>query len=277
MIRRYYFYLCWLIIFLPYSSAQADLFDFSEKNQPVSIEADNGVEIHQQEKIYIARGNVKIIRGNLQLKSDIVTAYYRDKKQGKGVEIWKVLAQGNVELSSEADLITSSEAMLDFDQSSFVLQSQNSQPILIKWGDNILTAQDKVEYVDETHQVTAWGKPTLSNKPMEIALAANEIKIFLPPFQARSSGKSLRIQKLTADHQVRLQRKDTIAFADQLVYTVQEKNILMSGHAQITQGNNQIQGDNVLINLATESVSITNNPGSSQRVNTLLLLDQPNK
>lgn len=277
MIRRYSLYGCLLLALFPYHSARADLFDFSLENQPLSIEADNGVEIRQQEKIYVARGNVKIMRGTLQLKADMVTAYYRDKKQGKGVEIWKLYAQGNVELVSEADQVNSSEATIDFDRSSFILQSQNSQIISIKLGDHMLTAVGKIEYVDEIHQITALGKPTLSNKPMNLSLAADEIKIFLLPFKNPSLGGRPRIQKLTADHQVRLQQKDTVALADQLVYTVQEKTILMSGHAQITQGNNQIQGENMLINLANESISITATPGSSQRVNTLLLLDEINK
>ena len=277
MIRQYYIFGCLLLALFPYHSARADLFDFTLKNQPLSIEADSGVEIRQQEKIYVARGNVKIMRGTLELQADTVTAYYRDKKEGKGLEIWKIYAQGNVELVSEADQVSSSEATIDFDRSSFILQSQNGQIISIKLGDHILTALGKIEYVDEIHQMTALGKPTLSNKPMNLSLAGDEIKIFLLPFKSSSSGEMPRIQKLTADHQVRLQQKDTIALADRLVYTVQEKTILMSGHAQITQGNNQIQGENMLINLASESISITATPGSSQKVNTLLLLDPINK
>ncbi len=47
------------------------------KAQPVAISADNGIEWRQADQVYIARGNVKAVRGNVTVYADEMRAYYR--------------------------------------------------------------------------------------------------------------------------------------------------------------------------------------------------------
>ncbi|MGH6979764.1 MAG: LptA/OstA family protein, partial [Stellaceae bacterium] len=47
------------------------------KALPVDIAADNGIEWRQADHVYIARGNVKAVRGNVTVYADEMHAYYR--------------------------------------------------------------------------------------------------------------------------------------------------------------------------------------------------------
>lgn len=61
----------------PSSEAPSLDFDSGSKAQPVSIAADNGIEWRQADHVYIARGNVKAVRGTVTVYADEMRAYYR--------------------------------------------------------------------------------------------------------------------------------------------------------------------------------------------------------
>lgn len=96
-------------------------------NDPVEIEADDGIEWRQEDKVYVARGKVKVVRGEVTLYGDVVTAHYREaakkpaaapqsgktaaqpvkpaetESPGGGTEIWKIDAVGSVRIESRGD------------------------------------------------------------------------------------------------------------------------------------------------------------------------------
>jgi lipopolysaccharide export system protein LptA len=69
----------------PSTEAPSLDFDSGGKAEPVSITADNGIEWRQADRVYIARGNVKAVRGTVTVYADEMRAYYRPvaNKSGK--------------------------------------------------------------------------------------------------------------------------------------------------------------------------------------------------
>jgi lipopolysaccharide export system protein LptA len=49
----------------------------SDNNKPIDIEADNGIEWQQNNRVYIARGNAKATRGQTTVFGDTLMAFYR--------------------------------------------------------------------------------------------------------------------------------------------------------------------------------------------------------
>ena len=49
----------------------------SDNNKPIDIEADNGIEWQQNNRVYIARGNAKATRGQTTVFGDTLIAFYR--------------------------------------------------------------------------------------------------------------------------------------------------------------------------------------------------------
>src|SRR5579862_2244283 len=45
---------------------------------PITVTADGGLELQQQNKAYIARDNAMAKRGDRTLNADVITAYYRE-------------------------------------------------------------------------------------------------------------------------------------------------------------------------------------------------------
>ena len=50
-------------------------------NDPITVTAEQGLELQQNEKRFIARGNAKAVQGDVTVVADELTAYYRDRAQ----------------------------------------------------------------------------------------------------------------------------------------------------------------------------------------------------
>jgi lipopolysaccharide export system protein LptA len=101
-----------------------------KSDAPIEIEADDGIEWRQADKVYVARGNVKVVRGEITLYADSVTAHYREAKNpgkpkdpkaqesafgGGGTEIWKLEAVGNMRIETQADRVTGHRGVYNVD------------------------------------------------------------------------------------------------------------------------------------------------------------------
>src|SRR5579862_4057711 len=53
----------------------------AQQGLPVEVYADNGMELSQDAKTVIARGNAKAIRGRVTVTADTLIAHYRDKQK----------------------------------------------------------------------------------------------------------------------------------------------------------------------------------------------------
>ena len=104
-----------------------------KSDAPIEIEADDGIEWRQEDRIYIARGNVKVVRGEVTLYADTVIAHYRNAGEGPppaskagqpakapaqkpapakpgepekpagGTEIWKIDAIGKMRIDNKGE------------------------------------------------------------------------------------------------------------------------------------------------------------------------------
>ena len=66
---------------------------------PVTVEADNGIEWVSDQKMYIARGNAKATRGAISVAGETLTALYRETDSNE-TEIYRLEALGGVIIAS---------------------------------------------------------------------------------------------------------------------------------------------------------------------------------
>jgi len=119
----------WLALAGPAFAQGMGLLD-RKSDAPIEIEADDGIEWRQADKVYVARGNVKVVRGEMTLYADSVTAHYRDAKDtgkpkdpkaqesafgGGGTEIWKLEAVGNMRIETQTDRATGQRGVYNVD------------------------------------------------------------------------------------------------------------------------------------------------------------------
>lgn len=93
----------------------------SGSDEPIEINAEQGIEWQQENLVFLARGKAVAKRGEVRVHADILRAYYREK-EGGGTDIWRLDAKGNVRITSPGEIATGEEAVYDVDNSTLVLK-----------------------------------------------------------------------------------------------------------------------------------------------------------
>ena len=79
MVVRFLSTLAVLLLFANQAAAQLNpLGNTGGSDEPMELESDKGLELHQDRQIIVARGNVVVRQGKVRLRADIVSASYKD-------------------------------------------------------------------------------------------------------------------------------------------------------------------------------------------------------
>src|SRR5262249_18354581 len=146
------------------------------------IQAENGIEWQQNNKVYIARGNAKAIRGDDTVTADALYAYYRDAQQqpqanaaapqlrgnppgqqqspfdNGSTQVYRIEAQGNVVFTTPTQTAYGDRAVYDIDQATLVVTGKN---LKIVTQQDIVTARDSFEWYDQKQIGVARGDATV--------------------------------------------------------------------------------------------------------------------
>ena len=119
----------------------------------ISLDAADSVEWDQKKRTFVAAGKAVVSRGDLILKANKISANYRDGKDKK-IEIYQIVAEGNIEIKNKDDRATSNFAKIDTDIGSIILSGKNTS----YWNKNIkLIANKEIEYHTNNQRAFARG------------------------------------------------------------------------------------------------------------------------
>ena len=138
---------------------------------PIDITAREGIEWRQIEQEVIARGDAKAVRGNVTVTADRLTAWYRKKGANEapqaasvsglmgdpsteGSEIYRLQADGHVNIFTATDRAQGDKATYDLDQSVMVMTGRD---LKLTTPNNVITAKDDLEYWPQKHMAVARG------------------------------------------------------------------------------------------------------------------------
>jgi lipopolysaccharide export system protein LptA len=155
------------------------------KSLPVNIAADDGIEWRQADHVYIARGNVKAVRGDVTVYADGMRAYYRPvaKKPGAAkpkppaplpaatapgkprkpggpelnegsTEVYRLEAIGHVKFVTKTQTGYGDHADYDIDKTMLVMTGKH---LRIIGPHDTLTARDSIEWYDNRQLGVARG------------------------------------------------------------------------------------------------------------------------
>ena len=212
-----------------------------EDGAPVEITADEGIEWRRDEQVYIATGNARVARGEVEIFGQTLSAYYRDKEDGS-TEIYRVEAQGDVRIVTPDGSVYGDEGYYEVDRDLAVLTGRNLR-LLTK--EETITARDSMEYSQKERKAVARGE----------AVAVREDKrltadVLTAHFEADAEGK-LEVHTLAARGNVSISTPSEYVRGDRGVYYVAEELAVLFGNVKITRGQNQLNGGYAEINLAT--------------------------
>lgn len=224
----------------PAVPARAQLLQ-QEGDDPVTIEADDGIEWVRDDKLYIARGNAKAVRGTLTVSADTLTAAYRAKDSG-GSEVYRLEALGNVEILSTEDKAVGDRAVYDIDQEVIVLLGDN---LSFKNGVDTITARDSLEYWETRRLAVARGDASALREGQRI-----DADVLTAYFGNGPQGEN-RIERVDAIGNVVITTPEEVVRGDEGVYDVLREVATLDGDVRVTRGENQLNGERAEVNLKT--------------------------
>jgi lipopolysaccharide export system protein LptA len=300
--------------------AEAQQLDLT-KGGPIDVTATDGIDWQQNEKKIIARGNAKAVRENVTVTADRLIAYYRRKpgapeagakptaaastpSQGapaaaggigggdtetSGNEVYRVEAEGHVNIFTPTDHAEGDHAVYDLDQAVMVMTGMN---LKLTTPQDVLTARDTLEYWAQRHMAVARGNAVVvTNDGRRIAadtLVAYttdtpQAEAHQQPVRAaaRTDGKaedpltsSGKLQKVDAIGNVSIRTATETVTGDRGVYVPDTGIARLGGHVRITRGQNQLNGAEAEVNLKTGISTLLS--GSAGRVQGLVVPNDAN-
>lgn len=210
-------------------------------DDPVTIEANDGIEWIREEKLYVARGDAKAVRGDLTVSADTLSAAYRAKDSG-GSEVYRLEARGNVVIVSLEDRAVGDRAVYDIDQEVIVLLGDNLSFVS---GEDTITARDSLEYWETRRIAVARGDASAVRTNQQI-----DADILTAYFGDGPEGEN-RIERVDAIGNVVITTPEEVARGNEGVYDVLREIATLAGDVRVTRGENQLNGERAEVNLKT--------------------------
>ena len=253
--------LCLLAMLAPAADAQS-LLAADRSGGPLEVDAEQGIEWHQGDDSFIARGNAMARRGNVQLRADELIARYR--KVNGTTRIYRIEAVGTVNITSPGERIVGDRAVYDLDEAVAVVTGSD---LRLTTPTDVITARDTLEYWENRNIAVARGAASAARG--DRILRAQTLTATL----IRDREGALRMTRVDAFDNVNITTADEFIRGDKGVYDVDQDIAVLEGAVRITRGENQLNGDRAEVNLKT-GISRLLSLGQSGRVQGLLVPEQ---
>jgi lipopolysaccharide export system protein LptA len=266
-----------LFVMAPLSPSRGQQLDFSHGG-PIAITASEGMELRQQQREVIARGNARAVRQNVTVTADRLIAFYRPKNgeaapqpdqsivngaDTGGNEIYRVQAEGNVRIFTPTDQAQGDRAVYDMDQAVLVMTGRN---LKLTTPNDVLTARDSLEYWSLKHMAVARGNAVVVTNDGR-RVAADTLVAYTtdapstptqqqqPPKQQQTPEDPLaasgKLQKVEAFGHVSVRTPTDTATGDRAVYVPDSGIARLADNVRITRGQNQLDGQEGEVNMKT--------------------------
>ena len=256
---------------LPASGQGLSLGGVSEQ-RPVEISADSGIEWHQDDRVYVARGNAIAKRGASEVHADTLIAHYRPSKASGGEnEIYRLDADGHVVIKGERETAVGDQAVYDVDQQIGVV---TGKALKLTTATDVVTARDSLEWYDQKQITVARGDAVAVRDTKRIradVLTAHMTKDqpkpaagtpeTPPPAPARPAAKpgnsgaaplgeeGSKISRIDAQGNVLVSTETDIGHGDYGVYNADTGLATLLGNVTITRGPNAVRGQYAVMDL----------------------------
>ena len=246
-------FLVLVAVFGAFSSAHAQSLKFDGGERPIDVTAQVGIELQQDAKRVIARGNAKAVQGDVTVTSDELIADYRTKENGAS-EVYRVFATGNVTMKSASETATGDSAIYDFDKGVLVLEGKL---VTLVNPEGSVTAHQALQYWSNERVAVAEGQAFAVDKDKRTLHADKLIAFFKeePATTAKPAAKAAfaanrgDINLLQGFGNVRMETEKETVRGDRGTYNLETGIATLDGGVKITQNNNQLGGGFAVVNV----------------------------
>ena len=228
--------------------SSAGLFGGKAGDDAIDISADNSLEWHEAERVYIARGHAVAKKGDVTIQADVLKAYDRKKPDGSS-EVWRLTAEGNVQVIGKSQQAQGQTADYDIDSKKAILKGNN---LKFTTATDTVTARDSLEFWEIESKAIAKGDALQVRADRQVR--ADEL---IAQFKKNAKG-DLVAESMSAKGNVHITSAKDVAVCNEALYKVEPNTATLTGNVFITQGSNQLKGDIVEANFKTGLSKIMN-------------------
>ncbi len=205
---------------------------------PVDVTSDQSLEMQQSNKVYIARGNAVAKRGDRTLYADTLMAYYRDVPNSSQTEIWRVVADGHVKITTPTQTVVGDHAIDDLDTKTDIITGDN---LKLTTPTDVVTARDALEWYEDKSVAVARGNGVATRTTLKgYRRIRGDVLVALivqPP------GEAQRISRVDATGHVFVSTPDQTGSGDEGVYNAETGIATLTHHVTLTRGENTLTGE----------------------------------
>ena len=263
--------------------AQSLKFQPKNNESPIEVSADNGLELQQDSKRAIARGNAKLVQGDVSVVADELIADYRDDN-----DIYRVYAVGHVTMKSATETATGDAAVCDVDKAVLVLTGEN---VGLVSADGTVTAHQTLQYWSNERVAVAEGNASAGDTQQRQIRGDKLIAFFREDGSTMLSNSKNKkapsiseprkrgdINYVQAFGNVRMTTPTEDIRSERGAYNIDSGMATLEGNVRITRDKNQLNGGFATVNVRGgvsklfASAAQANQPGmrDSTRVRALI-------
>ena len=269
----------------------------------VEVTAQDGIEWRQADQVVIARGAARAVKDGVTVDADRLLARYRDPPGrpprapgaaaaadgpglGSGGEIWRLEAEGNVRISTATDTARGDRAVYDVDQAVLVLTGRS---LSLTTAQHEITCRESLEYWSARRMAVCRGSALVVDRQEGRRIAADTLVAYLlegaggpaqpaaaqpaaaaaPPRAQTPSGRDVpgagRLDRVEAFGSVEIRTPTEVVRGSTGVYSAASGLARLLGDVRITRGDNQINGQEAIVNLRTGVARLVSAPGARVR------------
>jgi lipopolysaccharide export system protein LptA len=267
-----------LATLLAVGTARAQDLDLT-RGGPVEVTATDGIEWRQAEQVVVARGDARAVRDGVTLEADRLLARYRPRAAAAaaatadspvgGSEIWRMEAEGNVRISTATDRAQGDRAIYDIDRAVMVMSGRD---LRLATADSTVTARDSLEYWPQRRMAVARGAAVVESVEDRRLAADVIVAYFLPdqpgqsaarsPAARAAPGEGSRLDRVEVFGNVEIRTAQEVVRGDRGVYSPVTGLGRLLGNVRITRGENQLNGQEAIVNLRSGVSRLVAAPGA---------------
>ncbi|WP_249110359.1 LptA/OstA family protein [Neokomagataea anthophila] len=242
-------------------------------------------------------GGARAIRGDVTVDADTLIGYLRKKNQptqdpqqksdssdpmSGSLELYRLEARGHVHVYNQADQAWGDRGMYDMDQAVMLL---TGHALRLTTPQDILTARDVMEYHARDHMSVGRGNATVTTNDgkqvqADVLAAYTAPQSTTPTTPAPQSantnttngplgGGSSKLDRAYGWGHVIIRTQNQTATGDRGVYVADSQIARLIGHVHVTQGQNQNNGSQAIVNMKTGIATML--PGSDSPIQGLVV------
>lgn len=233
------------------TAAQSLSFMPKDSDRPIVVDAEKGIEVQQDAKQVIARGNARAAQGDVSITGDELIAHYRSNPDGSN-EVYRVFAAGNVTMRSSEETATGATAVYDFDKGVLVLEGDL---VRLANADGTVTAREALQYWANERVAVAEGNAVAEDSEKRRVFADKLVAFFRDDGTKPASGTAAStrgrgdITYMQGFGNVRVETPKETVRGERATYNIETGVVTLDGGVKITQNNNQLSGGFAVVNV----------------------------